>query len=903
MALIEPNFQYLSRHADVDLTNCDREAIHLVGKIQQNSWTLVLSADKAAEQGWHPLAVSENITEISGRSVQEFLELSLSELLPNRVLGAVKSLTQANLPEPDHLDHVSFPWGAEQVFDLSLHIAGEHLIIEWMREADVTPRLVFPFLEGASEITDSQQLKDFTTELVRRVVGCDQVILYRFDDGYHGQAIAESKEEHLPSYLHHWFPESDVPVPARIVMVKRPVGVTMDNHTDGVSLVSNTSDLPDIDMSRCEFRLPSRMCSQFYKNMGVQGRMAVSIVHRSRLWGFFACWDYRNRMMPSLRLRRELESLSQYFIEGLTKLKSRTNLSVIRSLKSKHESILQNMTEAGDMAGAIANIDGLCSSLPSDGAALVFPEHVSTSGNTPPDSFISDLARWLDKNHASSLVYSHRNLSSVYAPASEHKERCSGILALRLGRKKPNYLIWFRKEILLEIPWAGKPEKPIDPHNPDERLLPRTSFSLWREQAVGFSAPWLDHEIDLATEFRDELLIVLYELANIELTTLLERAREAEAARKSLLANVSHDLRTPVNGIIANAEMLTSELETSEHKEMAADILSSSRILIRLLNDLLDQAKLNAGAMTINRVATHLPDLSKGLMNMLKPMASEKRVELVFDWGNTEGKRLYLDSDRVSQICMNLLSNAIKFTNERTVIRLKAKLDEAERGAKLEISVTDSGRGIPEEKRDAIFDAFQQVRSDDHKVGNGAGLGLSIVWGLVSLMEGTVAIDDNPEGGTVFTVQIPIAKVLKHSAEAEKAAQAFQSDTGDLTGFRLLIAEDNLVNLRIKQAFVKRANCQATIVENGKKALEAAQKEKFDLLVFDISMPEMDGDEVVRHIRNSDNINRSTPAMAVTAHVDKDQVDDILASGFNGHIGKPVAYGEFLRMAKELIGH
>lgn len=506
---IPSDFRYLSRGTQLDMSNCDREPVHLIDRIQVGSWVYVLAGEGVDSASLRPMAVSEDIKKIAGIEAAAFLKQSLKAVLGSRLTGLVKETFHNQDTEPKHLYEITFPWLPEQPFDVTLHRSGDHVVLEWSNADDYAPCLVDYLREAMAGIEDLPTLCDKACGILKRYLQAEHVILYRFDNNFNGEGLAERKETDLPGYKGRWFPDSDIPVPARVVMAKRPVGLVVDHYAAGTPLVC-LGEKTEIDLSRAVCRSPSVMCSRYYRNMGVQSSGVCSLMHKQRLWGFFSFWYFSKTARIGANLRRELRIFGQAFMNLVQALQIRANRRVIAALKQRHRSLLEHMSNTGDMEGAFREVSHLLDMMPSDGVALVFPDHIVGAGDCPPDPFIRKLAAWLQTNHSEVPIYDHRNLSSVYAAAKEHRDKASGLLAMRLGIHGGTYLIWFRGELLQKIEWAGEPVKKVDPLDPDDRLMPRASFSLWVEQAEGYSAQWQTHEIDLAEALRNEMLRVLH---------------------------------------------------------------------------------------------------------------------------------------------------------------------------------------------------------------------------------------------------------------------------------------------------------------------------------------------------------------------------------------------------------
>ncbi len=392
-----------------------------------------------------------------------------------------------------------------------------------------------------------------------------------------------------------------------------------------------------------------------------------------------------------------------------------------------------------------------------------------------------------------------------------------------------------------------------------------------------------------------------------------ERAEESNRAKTAFLANMSHEIRTPLNGVLGMADLLNEELSDPWHQEMLESIRDSGRSLLRILNDLLDMAKIEAGKMSLDLAPVEL----RALVARLEPIYAElaRRKALKFEVIEVEGSggaRLG-DALRLQQILHNLLSNAIKFT-ETGHVRLHLS---ALPGAPLSIEVEDTGIGMSEDALQRAFEPFEQADGSTTRRFGGTGLGMPIVQHLVRMMGGTITAESTQGEGTVIRVELPLDEVAQKvpatdpgsGPEAETApAPALAGQARPLAGLRLLAADDNATNRMLLKMMLDRAGAEVALVNDGRAALGAWSEapDAYDMVLLDIAMPQMDGITALRHIRTVAR-DRALPrplALAITANALPDQVDELRRAGFDAHVAKPfhaaVLVREVLRLAPAL---
>ena len=375
------------------------------------------------------------------------------------------------------------------------------------------------------------------------------------------------------------------------------------------------------------------------------------------------------------------------------------------------------------------------------------------------------------------------------------------------------------------------------------------------------------------------------------------RAEAASEAKSHFLANISHEIRTPLNGVLGMAEVLEDALSEESQKRMIRSIRASGEVLLATLNDVLDMSKIEAGKLAMERIAFTPADLASQVTALHGLGAQEEGLELVVTASEGAKSPRQGDPHRILQILNNLVSNAIKFT-ERGSVRVTIGGAPAE---PLRIEVRDTGIGMTPEQANRVFEAFEQADGSVSRRFGGTGLGMSIVRRLVSIMGGRISVESAPGEGTAILIELPLPEAETVPARG-KAAKATAPEA-DLSGRRVLAADDNATNRKLLQLMLERRGAEVTLVANGREAIEAWAPERFDVLLLDISMPDIDGVTALREIRDrAADARVPAPALAITAHAMAHQVAEYRASGFDGHVGKPFRGGDLARAITEVLG-
>ena len=400
-----------------------------------------------------------------------------------------------------------------------------------------------------------------------------------------------------------------------------------------------------------------------------------------------------------------------------------------------------------------------------------------------------------------------------------------------------------------------------------------------RRDEIGVLARALRGERDRA----DELLASLEQRVR-ERTAELEKAN---AEKSRFLANMSHELRTPLNGVIAVSETLAREQTSPRNHELAQLIVASGRLLEQVLTDILDFSKIEAGEMRLERQPFDLTTVISRVAELHRASAEAKGVEL--SWKVSDGAAgAYLgDSVRLTQVLSNLLSNAVKFTALGRVALTVACEDGV-----LRLEVTDSGIGFDEAAKARLFHRFEQADLSIRRRFGGTGLGLAICQSLVSLMGGEIDARSVPGEGAAFTVHLSLPQVA--TAPAAEAGPAV--DHEELPGLQVLLAEDHPTNQRVVRLILEAVGVELTVVDNGVLALEAFGRQRFDLVLMDMQMPEMDGLTATAGLRTMERETGAvrTPVIMLTANALDEHVQASLAAGADLHLSKPLRAAELL---------
>ena len=862
------------------LDHCASEPIHIPGSIQPHGLLMVVSKDFIIEQ------ISENAPDFIGVAAGDCLGKHLSEFLDVKALAPILKTSSEEALQPIHSIIVPIK---NKDFNAVSHYSGHSLIIECEPIYDDEKPSGFyndqlrNFAIGMHKAKSTQMVFDHVTEAVRKITGIDRVKLYRFDHDWHGEVVAESKAEHMPSYHGLHFPASDIPEQARRLYTQnylRLIGNTKYRPVNIIPTLNPATHAP-LDLSLSMLRSVSPIHVQYLENMNIYASLSISIIQNGKLWGLIACHHSKALYVPYIA-RNICEIMGHIFSAQLSTFEDNAK----RQAQGKREELVKKLSSALDKNTRIDHLMRESHTLASealnaDGLVIKTLAHVLHYGQTPESDTIHTLIEWLGTRETESVFHTD-DMTAYFKEKAGFENLKGGVLAVPISLKSRDTIMWFRNPLVQEVTWAGGPEKPVEETVAGYRLTPRSSFELWKETISQRAEPWLADDIKTA----QSVVSILLESEKIN-------AEQANLAKTEFLANISHEIRTPMNAVIGLARILAdSKPLTERQKQFIHTLQISADGLLALINDMLDITKIESRNLELETIPFSFTSMLEEVISMMSVKALEKGIVFTLSQEGVNEKHFLGDPGRIRQILLNLCSNAVKFTDHGTIfIHVHCTDTEATHCKNIRLSVRDSGVGIPADKLESIFHKFVQADSSITRKFGGTGLGLAITKMLTEAMGGTIAVSSVEGQGSEFVVNFLLPLASDQPAPAQPHVMEF---TPPVLNYSLLLVEDYEPNILVATIYLDNMGYQYDVARSGIEAVEKARSNNYAVIIMDVQMPGMNGFEATQMIREFEAQRGSskTPIIGMTAHALAGDRERCLAAGMDDYIPKPVNQDE-----------
>jgi two-component system, chemotaxis family, sensor kinase Cph1 len=753
--------------ADLSLTNCDREPIHISSAVQAHGVLLTFTAADLII-----LQVSQNSTDLLQKAPADLLGKSLSILLTAAQIRAIQDCLNEEFDRVNPLQLDIIVGNQIEEFAGIVHASDGVVVLELERPfiraatAEIAPQTLsfFDFYKFVKSPIDRIQrtqnlaeLSQQAVQIIRSTTGFDRVMLYRFDPDGSGHVIAEDKSADSESFLGLHYPATDIPKQAKELYRLNLLRIIPDALYEPALLEPSLNPLTGkpLDLSLSVLRSVSPLHNEYLVNMGVRASMSISLLRDRQLWGLIAC-HHRSPKQLDYETRTICEFLGQVISFELGSKADAEDLDYKLQLQTVQARLVNIITNCKTLSDGLdrSPID-LMDLVGAKGFVFVDHNHISAFGHTPPQADIPNLLTWINLQIGEDAIYSTTTLVTDYPDFIAHKDVASGLLALRISRAQSTYLLWFKPEVIQTIDWGGKPNQTANLAN-NLNLTPRKSFDLWKETVQFKSLPWKACEIDLALELRSRIIGLVLQKAD-ELALLNTELERSNIELDSFAYVASHDLKEPLRGIHNYSTFLIEDYGDT----LGADGTEKLDTLIRLtqrmedlINSLLHYSRCGRAELLFQPV--DLGELIKNVIEVIKisrPAPVEFRISRPLPI--VECDRTY-----ITELFTNLISNAIEYNDRPQKWIEIGYISFAEADPNLAASlnlnstqvaffVRDNGIGIRAKHLETIFKIFKRLHPAN-KYGSGTGAGLTIAKKIVERHGGRIVVESTVGEGSTF---------------------------------------------------------------------------------------------------------------------------------------------------------
>jgi two-component system, chemotaxis family, sensor kinase Cph1 len=733
-------------NASVDLSNCDRELIHIPGRIQSHGFFFLINKDASV------LQYSENIgtyipsiqDEIIGKAVTVLTtQISYMDGSLDHLLQQALSKTDFDKWNPTSVTINGMP------FYMILSRITDDLLVEFEPartdiELDIQ-RIIGPSIIHLLSDKSIEGLCATAAREVKEIIGYDRVMIYRFAEDGHGEVVAEAKNNDLLPWVGLHYPASDIPLQARELYRVNLTRIIADVHSTPAAIISEKIEgQPPLDLTHAQLRAVSPIHIQYLKNMGVASSYSVSIICRGKLWGLIACHSYTPKFID-FKLRQATKLIGHLVSSTLEFLEEEKSQRTYRTLSSNLETLSKAVQDKPSMHEALIQGDiNLLNVVHASGVVMQYENRLTKRGLVPEDKDLEDLLRWLLRENRGTFYYT-AGLATLYPAAQSFQKIASGVLLLVISRELNEYIVWFKPELLQTVKWAGNPDKPAvsDPTGLTN-ISPRNSFEVWTEMVAGKAEPWAPEDLNAVIKLKEEIASAINMKAGA-LRVLHERLRDAYEELDTFSYTISHDLKSPLSAIKGYAQLLQLDPTVPSHAQnFIARIDERATKMNKMINEVLDYTRV--GRQTLNVKSINIGEILDDLLKEHDIAMKNGEVEIII--GSTPP--IIGEPVMISQVFSNLIGNAVKYSRYRGPGKIHIEGKESPFG--VQYRITDNGTGIPKDKQDEVFALFSRL-NNAHNV-EGSGVGLAIVKRIVEKHRGKIWIESELGKGSTFILEL-----------------------------------------------------------------------------------------------------------------------------------------------------
>ena len=545
---------------DVNLTNCDREPIHQLGRIQGFGALIAVNSD------WFVAHRSTNLEVILGDGRTIAIGDRLERLIAPAAIAELRSSAAALVLE-DQVERLFGLqlFGGGELFDCALHSSGANTIIEIERHVsgDLNRQLgmLQPLMTRLDKQTDVQGLVDEAARQLRHALQIDRVMVYRFREDLSGEVIAEAARADLEKFLGLRYPRSDIPDQARALYLRNRFRIIADVDAEPIPVepAASLSGEP-LDLSMSSLRAVSPVHIEYLKNMGVGASLSISIIVGGKLWGLFACHHYGPKLLP-YSSRTSAELFSEFFSLMLDRTMAREGAELRERARAIHTRLMRDVASGASLSTSLPTIEPVIQQIiPHDGVSIFVEGVYDARGSAPSEDEFRAMVPSLNGG-ATSRILASDSIVERLPGAEAFADRAAGALIIPVSRTPRDYLVLWRKPLVQTVTWAGNPDKPVETGPLGDRLTPRKSFEAWQETVEGRAEGWSSAEIEIAESLRVTLLEIILRLTDEAMSERTNAQRQQEL----LIAELNHRVRNILNlirGLISQSKSDAVDIES-----------------------------------------------------------------------------------------------------------------------------------------------------------------------------------------------------------------------------------------------------------------------------------------------------------------------------------------------------
>lgn len=721
----------------IDLDSCADEPIHIIGKTQD--YGILVVCDPLSLK---IIQISTNTSKFLGAAYTEFLDQPLTCLLDESQVKKLKdqiSRKEVTLPEEITVNGDRFM--------MAMHFSEFNLILDLEPLKNVEnpynfQRQLSRILGNLENASSVEELCNTAVSLTKEIMDYDRVMIYKFDEEWNGEVIAELKEDEMESWLGLHYPSTDIPRQSRELFLRTRVRMISDVSYDPVPIFPEISPLTQkpLDLSKSALRAVSPIHIEYLLNMEVGASLSAAIVIHGKLWGLIACHhrtskflDYYQResagfLAEMLATKLALQESKNFIEQTSRKHKIREALAEqMRSRPSIPETLLKGPVTLDDLVACT-------------GTAVYFQGIWYKKGNVPAEIFLNQIRIFAEKRKEK--IFFSRQLSRVIPEAIDYQKTASGILSLKMAEDK--YVIWFRSEEVEQVSWGGDPSVKAFYNESEKRISPRKSFEKWTEERTGISSPWQDYDFSVVKALDETISNELLNRQRLEIEELNAKLTEANKDLKIFSYGISHDLRAPLRGIEGYLQIIMEDYGDSLGEE-GFEMVGMTQDLAGKMNQLIDDILSYSDVMHHNKLKIQniaVQPLLDELFEMFNIAVNYPQTEIVVQ---DDLPAIPGDRRMIFQLWSNLISNALKYSSKKEKARVE--IGGSVKNGKSVFYVRDNGIGIEKDKQNKIFESFARVAGKEYK---GTGIGLTIVKKILEKHRGEIWVESTIGEGTEF---------------------------------------------------------------------------------------------------------------------------------------------------------